>query len=893
MRAVAPVDVMLLGPPRVVRDGSAVAFDTRKALALLAVLALADRPRPRDVLAELLWPEHDAEHARGALRRTLSALRSAVGPDFVDATRDQVSLVRGPGLYVDVDRFRALAEDGDVAGAAALFRGEFLEGFGLRDAPEFEDWQRAEADALRRELATVLARLVDATGDVAVAQRWLELDPLHEPAHRALIRLYAERGDRAAALAQYRDCVRTLSRELGVPPLAETTRLYEAISEGTLEAPAAAEPAATPAVRHAPLVGRTREWEALIGAYDGIEADGRVVLLEGEAGIGKTRLAEEFVAHARGRGAAVLGGRAYEEEAALAYGPLVDALRGRLRDDDAWLAAVSDRALCEAARLLPDLSSAPPPPLDGPAAQARFLDGVWETLSAAAAGPVPGVLVVDDVQWADEATLGLLSYGARRLGGRGLLALLTTREPMRRLGGNVLALERLAPEEVGELLRAAAPDAAPELAARLYEETEGLPFLLVEYLNSLGADPDWALPAGARELLLARLDPVSETGRQVLAAAAVIGRSFGVETVRAASGRGDEETVAALEELVRRGLIREGRFDYDFTHEQLRRLAAEETSLARRRLLHGRVADALPGPAAEVARHLRLAGRDLEAAAAYRRAAEHARALFANAEALAHLRSALAVGDGEPGSLHLAIGDLQTLQGEYAAALASYETAAALSPAAELGAIEHRLGQVRHRRGEWALATANFEAALAATSEEELAARARICADLSLSAHDGGDPARAAELAERARAMAEEAGDPRALGQAHNLLGALATSGGAAADALEHLGRSLQLAEATGDPGARVAALNNLALAHRARGELEPALELTGAALELCAAQGDRHREAALHNNLADLLHAAGRHDDAMDQLKRAVAIFAEVGAEGEPQPEVWKLARW
>jgi len=884
---------MLLGPPRVARDGAAVAFDTRKALALLAVLALADRPRPRDVLAELLWPEHDAEHARGALRRTLSALRSAIGPDFVDATRDQVRLVRGPGLYLDVDRFRALAEDGDVAGAAALFRGEFLEGFGLRDAPEFEDWQRAEADALRRELAGVLARLVEATGDVAVAQRWLELDPLHEPAHRALIRLYAEGGDRAAALAQYRDCVRTLSRELGVPPLAETTRLYEAISEGTLEAPAAAEPAAAPTVRRAPLVGRAREWEALVGAYEAIDADGRVVLLEGEAGIGKTRLAEEFVAHARGRGAAVLGGRAYEEEAALAYGPLVDALRGRLRDDDAWLAAVSDRALCEAARLLPDLSSTPPPPLDGPAAQARFLDGVWETLSAAAAGPVPGVVVVDDVQWADEATLGLLSYGARRLDGRGLLELLTTREPIRRLGGSVLALERLAPDEVGELLRAAAPDAAPELAARLYAETEGLPFLLVEYLNSLGADPDWALPAGARELLLARLDPVTETGRQVLAAAAVIGRSFGVDTVRAASGRGDEETVAALEELVRRGLIREGRFDYDFTHEQLRRLAAEETSLARRRLLHGRVADALAGPAAEVARHLRLAGRDMEAAAAYRRAAEHARSLFANAEALEHLRVALAVGDPEPGSLHLAIGDLQTLQGEYAAALASYETAAALSSAAELGAIEHRLGQVRHRRGEWALATAHFEAALAATPEDELAARARICADLSLSAHDGGDPARAAELAERARAMAEAAGDPRALGQAHNLLGALSTSGGAAADALEHLGRSLQLAEATRDPGARVAALNNLALAHRARGELEPALELTRAALDLCAAQGDRHREAALHNNLADLLHAAGRHEDAMDQLKRAVAIFAEVGAEGEPQPEVWKLARW
>ena len=215
-----------------------------------------------------------------------------------------------------------------------------------------------------------------------------------------------------------------------------------------------------------------------------------------------------------------------------------------------------------------------------------------------------------------------------------------------------------------------------------------MPFLLVEYLNSLGADPDWALPAGARELLLARLEPVSETGRQVLAAAAVIGRSFAVDTVRAASGRGDEETVGALEELVRRGLVREGRYDYDFAHEQLRRLVAEETSLARRRLLHGRVADALPGPFAEIARHLQLAGRDAEAAAAYRRAAEHARSLFANAEALEHLRAALAVGDPEPASLHAAIGDLQTLQGEYAAALASYETAAARRPAG---------GRRRHR----------------------------------------------------------------------------------------------------------------------------------------------------------------------------------------------------
>ena len=897
----APVKVMLLGPPRVERDGVAVAFDTRKALALLAHLAMVERPRPRDVLAELLWPEHDAEHARGALRRTLSALRSAVGAGAVEATRDRVALVRGPELEVDVDRFRADAAAGRTESAAERFRGEFLEGFGLRDSPAFEDWQRGEADALRRELAAVLARLVEATGDIAHARRWLELDPLHEPAHRALIRLYARHGDRAAALAQYRECVRTLSRELGVPPLAETTELYEAISQGTLEAPSAPPPApARPEPRSAPLVGRTAEWSALVDRWATVGRDGRVAVIEGEPGIGKTRLAEELLSHARAQGAAVLVGRAFEDEAALAYGPVVEALRGRLRDAEAWAAAVPGGALAEAARLLPDLGAGRPPPLEDPAGQARFLDGVWETIAAAAAGPAPGVLLVDDVQWADAATLGLLAYGLRRLAGRRLLVVLAWRtpfdHPLRRVAaqhGDVHRLARLTEDDVGELLRNTRPSVEPGVAKRLYDETEGLPFLLVEYVNTLGAEPAWPLPAGARELLLARLDPVSETGRQVLSAAAVIGRSFDVGILRAASGRGDEETVTALEELVGRGLVREGSFDYDFAHERLRALAYEQTSLARRRLLHGRVADALGGPAAAVARHLRLAGRDAEAAEAYWGALADARELFANAEAIEHGQAALALGYPRPAVLHAAIGELQTLQGDYAGALASYETAAADCGPEELAAIEHRLGQVHHRRGEWALARSHFEIALAAADDDDLASRARICADLSLSAHDGGDPARAAELAERARELAEAAGDARALGQAHNLLGALATSDGAAGEALDHLERSLAIAVETGDQSARVAALNNLALAHRARGELEPALELTHAALALCAAQGDRHREAALHNNLADLLHAADRPEEAMEQLKRAVAIFAEVGAEGEPQPELWKLARW
>jgi DNA-binding SARP family transcriptional activator len=906
----APVEVMLLGPPRVERGGSPVAFDTRKAVALLAHLALADRPRPRDVLAELLWPEHDAEHARGALRRTLSTLRGAIGAEALDATRDRVALVRGPGIAIDVDRFRALAAAGDLEAAAALFRGDLLEGFGLRDAPEFEDWQRGEADGLRRELSTALGRLVEegeAAGDHARAlvhaRRRLELDPLHEPAHRALIRLLALTGDRAGALAQYRECVRTLSRELGVPPLEETTRLYEAISEGTLSPPAAPAAPARPERPPAPLVGRDEDRRALLAAWEAAGEAGAVAIVEGEAGIGKTRLADEVVAHAAERGASVVAGGAYEEESGLAYGPVVEALRSRLRRGREWLAAVPPPALAEAGRLLPELASPPAPP-DGPGAEARFLQGVWDTLVAATAGPAPGILLVDDAQWADDATLRLLAYGIRRLAGRPLLVVLTWRtphdHPLRRTAGATRRrLERLSPDEVRELLPA---DAPADLLPRLYEETEGLPFLLVEYLSALrepAAEP-WSLPAGARDLLRARLDPVSETARQVLAAAAVIGRSFDVETARAASGRGEEETVTALEELVGRGLVREGDAGYDFGHEQLRTLVYEETSLARRRLLHGRAAAALGAAGREgaarsgaVARHLRLAGRDLDAAHEHVRAAGHARAVHANAEALEHVQAALALGHPGRSALQADAGDLQTLLGDYAGALASYEGAAAEGSPGELPGLEHRLGRLHHRRGEWALAEARLRAALDATPDGDGAARATICADLSLALLDGGDAVRAAALAHEAQALAEAAGAPHALGQAHNLLGLLATGDGELATARGHLERSLELAEAAGDPAARAAALNNLALARRAGGEHAEAIELTRAALELCRAQGDRHREAALRNNLADLLHAAGRPEDAMEELKRAVALFAEVGTGDEPQPRVWMLARW
>jgi DNA-binding SARP family transcriptional activator/tetratricopeptide (TPR) repeat protein len=965
----AELRVALLGPPRVERDGAPIEVDTRKAIALLAYLALHPERHGRDAVAGLLWPDYDTEHARGALRRTLSTLNKAVGPGWLAADRTTVGFAR-TSFWLDVARFEELLAGCRDHGhppeaacpacveplteAARLHRGDFLAGFSLRDSTSFDDWQYFQAERLRRELAGTLERLATAEigrrqwdGAVDAARRWLVLDPLHEPAHRQLMRIYAWSGRRGAALRQYQACQRVLAEELGVEPLEETVAVHEAIQANRLPPPPEPTPAfGTPVARPpvgersptgagvqaavpsppAPLVGRAAEWAALLDAYAGVAADGRLVVLEGEAGIGKTRLAAELAGHARSLGAAVVGGHCYEEEALVAYGPFIEGLRGVLAAGPGGLDRVPRHWLAEARRLLPELVEAypdlpDPGPLDGPAAGRQFLEGVSQVLLAACAGPVPGVLILDDLHLADEASLDVLAYLVHRLRGRPLLVVACWRTEqvpaesrLRRLAAearragqaSVLRLRRLDAAEVAELVAAVAP-ARAGAAGLLHERTEGLPFLVLEYLAAVGdaGELPALLPGGARDLLAARVRAVGEAARQLLAAAAVLGRSFDIDTVRAASGRSDEEAVAALEELAARGLVHEVAGDvYDFGHGLVRDLVYAETSLARRRLLHRRVGEALAAgargrrpqepPAASIARHLELGGATAEAADWHRLAGDQARAVFANHEALGHYRAAVGLGHPDPAGLHAAIGDLETLLGNYDAALAAYTEAAAAAPSEERWVVEQKLGAVSARRGDWDAAERHLTAALAALGPAGTEARrAWLAADRSLAAHRQGRDAAAERLATDALQLAGEAGDPAALARAHGMLGMLAVARGDHPAARRHLEQSLTLAEALPDPSARVAALNNLALAHRATGEVGLAVAHTRTALELCARQGDRHREAALHNNLADLLHLDGRHAEAMDHLKQAVAIFAEVGEPGTLEPEIWKLVSW
>jgi DNA-binding SARP family transcriptional activator len=226
--------IFLLGVPRLEIDKKIVEIDTRKAVAILVYMALAEENRPsRDFLATFLWPDFDQSRARAALRRTLSAMRRDVGKQYFDITRDAVAFSPKAACWIDVVDFQEKAGServGDLETAVDLYRDDFMTGFTLRDSPPFDEWQFYQSEQLRRTFSRVLEQLIGqyrSQGQwakaVGQARRWLALDPLREEAHRTLMSLLAWSGDRSQALRQYRECVRILDEELGVAPLPETT----------------------------------------------------------------------------------------------------------------------------------------------------------------------------------------------------------------------------------------------------------------------------------------------------------------------------------------------------------------------------------------------------------------------------------------------------------------------------------------------------------------------------------------------------------------------------------------------------------------------------------------------------------------------------------------------
>ncbi|MFZ6030589.1 MAG: ATP-binding protein [Chloroflexota bacterium] len=456
----------LLGPPEVRLGGRLLAFPTRKALALLIYLTLEKGPQPRQHLATLLWPESSPERSLASLRNDLNRLQAALrqaddsSPPFsyLSITHDTLASNPDAGILLDLhtvarayllarsDRSSRIPPNGSASlplllSAADCQRGDFLVGFSLSNAPEFDDWVAIQREVWRRRLGLILDRLSEiqfANGEFVRATetdaQWIALDALNEVAYRHKMRTHFAAGERSLALETYEACRAVLAAELGVEPEPDTEALATLIRSQHLH-PRPSHRSDTPvAFLESRFAGRTCEYQTLIEHYERAAAgQPQVFILRGEAGIGKTRLATEFLTWAGTQGGAkVLQGDAFESSHHMPFQPLLDALRLWIKHErmdsfgvasfkspqnwpaEAWLAPLN-QLLPELRQHYPDLPSIPLEhmPLKTGKGQTRFFEPfVRFTLALARESPL--VLFVDDLQWADRATLDLLHYAIRR-----------------------------------------------------------------------------------------------------------------------------------------------------------------------------------------------------------------------------------------------------------------------------------------------------------------------------------------------------------------------------------------------------------------------------------------------------------------------------------------------
>ncbi len=896
-------------------EGLHVEVDTRKAIALLAYLAV-EHTASRDTLSTLFWVDSPTDRARATLRRTLSSLRSGVGSDAIAADRHSVSLEDGAGI--DLAHFeQALGEMANhdhgpeevcpmciphLRKATALYRGDFLEGFSVRDAPGFEDWARNITESLRMKAGETFHRLgmaLAADGDypsaIAAVSRWVELDELHEPAHRLLMLLNAWAGDRPGAVEAYRNFVAILDRELGVPPLDETTELHEAILDEDLPPAPGLRRRIRAASRITPkgddLLDRLDEMQSLRDALGSIGSRGDVVSVSGTAWMGKTRLLEELASEARGSGTGALIGRSFRMEQGLPYGVATQILRSGETLIKASEGEIPPWALIEASRLDPSLASSNSPADFDRFGELRLFEAVYEILSVVSHSR-PLLLIADDIQWIDSASASLLSYLGHRIGDLRVLMLLAHRagDPLPDAIGDVIgsALEvKLAPLTPDDL-KMVVEDS--DRAIEIIAQTGGVPLLAREAIAVDGKGSDDL--SGVERYMESKLRDASELSKQVLATAAVLTGVCDASLLKRTSGRSEEEVVEAVEELIGIGLLREvpEGDGLSFTLDSLEKLSYDSLSLIRRRLLHRRAGEALadrprsatdPLLAAGVAAQFRGAG-DPRAADWYRVAGDLARGVYANAEAHSFYEAAIALGSVAVGELRLGLADLAMTRGDYTTAIQELTAAAAQSDGELLGIIEHRLGDANRLLGRFDMAAEHFQRSV--ETHPELAG---LYADWALLEQRMGNTENAFAMAEKARAAADESANDLVRSRVLNVSGIVADD---PAVAMQYLDEALQLAG--DDELARMAVLNNRAHLLLQIGNGDGAIRLIEEAIGIAASTGHRHREAALHNHLADLHHIADRESEAEAAMTEAVALFADIDA-GAWEPELWLLSRW
>jgi DNA-binding SARP family transcriptional activator len=664
------VEFKVLGPLQVMREVGAVEPGSPKQRALLIdLLVHHGQVVSRDQLIEDLWAGSPPSTGLGVLQNYVSQLRKAIGPGLL--------ATRGQGYALDIDpealdsvRFERLVQqaraaraagDLDTAGARlreaqALWRGPALadvagEPFALPEIARLAELRAAAAE-LEVEVELDAGRHREV---VARLERLVADHPLRERLWVLLMLALYRSGRQADALRAYQKARKLLADELGIDPGAELRELELAILNQRPELlarpdPVAWTPGAAVAVSPTParaIVGRAEECAFMATFVEEVRAGRRhgLLLLQGEPGIGKTRLLTALAAGVAAGGGRVLSGRAYEAERGRPYGAWIDAIRS------APLPPLPDRLRSDLTPLLPELSGAPTDLED----ERRLYDAV-AALLALLAGAGQLVVVLDDVHWLDEASAGLLHFTIRALGGKGVVFATSARAGELEANTTVRRLVRDL-DRHGQLASAVVPPLPPDAVRTLSESvaagvdpspvvaaSNGNPLLVVEMARALARGED-LVSNRVDALIDERLGSLGDVAGSLVPWLAAFGRDVAPGLLADLAGLPTADLLPPLEELERHGILRatpDG--TYDFGHDLVREVSYRRLSSPRRRLLHRRIAAVLhgvPDPdlilAADVARHADEGGDSLVCATACAGAAQRCLSVFAYAEAEALL----------------------------------------------------------------------------------------------------------------------------------------------------------------------------------------------------------------------------------------------------------------
>jgi DNA-binding SARP family transcriptional activator len=626
----------------------------------LAYLTVRGEAR-RDELVDLLWGDVSEANAKNAFRQALHRLRTALGEDVIPQDRERVALIGKDAIASDRDAFLDHLEKGNLAAAVDLYRGDFLEGLELGESV-FGSWVDAERTRLKGRFHSALQNASEAA---LATGRWLEalqyvqrltaVAPYDETAAVLEANVLVAAGRAAEALVALRRFTQAMREQLDLPP---SPRVRDMISR-IERADSQREPQPRQKAKEAKFVGREPDIARMMTLARGLAAEqGALIVVEGPAGIGKSRLVTEFIARIRSLGPLlVLRGRERPAGSALPYASVAEAVRGALKAPG--VAGTGRHLLAEAARILPELRDSfdlpEPGPIEAEGGRLRFFEGVAALLDSAAYEQ-PVSVVLDDMHNASGLTIDLVDYLAARLHSSPVLIVLLLRgeadsATLRRVRDSaqslaesdrslVLTVEPLDAEAANELVAGLAQERGAEgqlHVERVAAGAAGNPLRAIELTRrALDGEPPSMRPLPLRDVLWSRLQRASPSQRRVFFAAALLQRRCSLRLLSAAAHLPELATLEAAQRLEESGLLTQDADAYVIAHDSTATFVSDASGLAGKALLAGWAADALAAErgatGAELTSLYSIAGQQEPAFTHARRAVYEAAALGAASE---------------------------------------------------------------------------------------------------------------------------------------------------------------------------------------------------------------------------------------------------------------------